>query len=135
MTFTAQDVIDDTEDYIPPSNTLSDTKLLSIAQKLIDKHGDTDGVKPKVECLFLQQVGTVNAVQGSVSSGSVKREKLGSHEIEFFDGSTVNWDDYILKIKRDVCPILGYNTKFVVGAKVNSSPKEPIIKGCGYESY
>ncbi len=130
MTFTAQDVIDDTVIYIPESNVLLEEQLVAIAQKLIDKYGDTDEVKPKVECLFLQQVGTVNAVQGSVSSGSVKREKLGSHEIEFFDGSTVNWDDYILKVKRDVCPILGYNPKFVVGATVNSAEVQPIIREC-----
>lgn len=130
MAVTTQQVIDDTSLYIPSQNIISEADMLALAQKLIDKYGDSDENLPKIECEFLKGVGVINSVSGAVSSGGLKREKLGDHEIEYFDGATQDWDGYIKKVKEEICPLLGVTSKVTIGAKFNSAPEVSVIKPC-----
>lgn len=131
MAITAQDVIDNVSIYIPASNSITQTQMLELAQKLIDRYGDDDSNLPKISCEFLKNLAIINGTASVISNGTVKREKLGGHEIEYFDGgASTDWDDYYDKIVNNVCPILGVVQKISFGATYNSSPEEPVIKSC-----
>lgn len=130
MAVTAEQVYNETAYLIPSQNILTEAQLLGIAQTLIDKYGDDDSNLGLIKCEFLKQVGIQNGVIGSLSSGSMKREKLGDHEIEYFQGSTVDWQSYIKAVKEDLCPMFGIVSSVSFGAKINSSDKKKVINPC-----
>lgn len=132
MAVTAEQVYNETAYLIPAQNVLTEAQLLGIAQNLINLYGDDDSNLGTIKCNFLKQVGTQNGVLGSLSSGSVKREKLGDHELEYFQGSTVDWNEYVKQVNDNICPLFGVTVSVSFGAKINSSSKKPIISPvCG----
>ena len=132
MAVTAEQVISDVGYLIPSQNVLTQEQLEGIAQTLIAKYGDDDSNLGVIKCNFLKQVGTQNSVIGSLSSGSLKREKVGDVEVEYFQGSTVDWGAYIKAVNDDLCPMFGVTSQVSFGAKINSSIKKPIISpACG----
>lgn len=136
MAVTAEQVLENTGYLIPEQNALPPDRLLIIAQSIIDKYGDDDENLGKIYCEFLKSVGVQNKAISNTSSGSLKREKLGQHEIEYFDGAKLDWDGYITSIKNDICPLLfGVSEPVAYGAKINSKEKTPVISPyCGIDS-
>lgn len=129
MAVVAQDIIDATRLYVPANNTIPQEDMLDIADKVIAKYGDDDANLNKISCEFLKHIAIVNSALYVVSSGGLKREKLGAHEVEYFSDSGDNWDDFLKKVEETICPLIfGVTGKFVHGATVKSSPEEPIIK-------
>ena len=130
MAIIAQDIIDATSIYVPASNQIPDSSMLTLAQDLIDKYGDDDSNLNLICCEFLKVVGAINGALSTVDLSGKKREKLGDHEIEYFEGDSGNsWDDFVDKVNDTICPLVfGINKPYVTGATIGYTPETPIIR-------
>lgn len=130
MVVTAQEIIDSVSLYIPAQNILTNDDMLVVANRLILKFGDSDDKLPTLQCEFLKAIGNINKVLSGGNTSSIKREKLGDHEIEYLTTEPFDWEDYVVDINNDICPALGVSKKYTIGAVVNSQVETPIITPC-----
>ena len=130
MTITVEQIISETSIYVPPENILSQTQMETVASDLINKYGDEDSNLPTLKCEFLKAIAVINGTVASVQSGNQKREKLGEHEIEWYDGSSDPWGDYLTRVKSDICPLFGVEPIITIGATYSSEEQKPVIKSC-----
>ena len=127
---TPESIVNNTLYYIPSENLLDEDQMLGIATMLIAKYGDDDSNLNLISCEFLKAVGNINKTIHVVDVGGLKREKLGSHEIEMFSAEYDPWGKYLDGVGNYICPIIfGIQQKIVIGATYNSDKHpQPIIK-------
>jgi len=105
------DVLADVKIYLPTSNVLNDTELLGIINFVIANLIPLDDTvnQPEATCKSLRNAAIVNQSRYSVDETGKKREKVGTVEIEFFDGTSKEvWSGFLNNL-QNLCPlILGY---------------------------
>lgn len=108
MAVTAEQVITNITMYVPESNGLSDSQMISIATQLITEIGDDDSNLPQISCEFLKRMADINDTLFSIDDAGLKSEKLGRRTLTY-DTSMVadGWADYKFKVTNTICPILG----------------------------
>lgn len=123
--------------WLPANNVLSETQQKLINEYVITNElpEDDDTYYAQALCLGLKAIGMANLTKATaITSSGVKREKLGSSEIEYHGVSQAGngWRDFIDSLK-DICPIFGYyGLSSKKGIKITSGPA-PDINPC-YDS-
>ena len=127
MAVTPQQVLDNTEIYIPDSNKLSEEQMLQVIDDLIVVIGDEDANLPQISCEFLKRLAIINDALFSIDDAGVKKEVLGKRTTEWNTSVTSNsWKDYQDTVTTVICPILGVPNKprtFAAGGVISSGEK------------
>jgi len=95
--------------WLPSGNSLTEDQMRAINELIISQVGDDESKTPEVLCKGLRAIGYANVGKSSTATG-VKRERIGQHEKEYFDGasSTNAWPTFIDNLKN-ICPLFGYS--------------------------
>lgn len=128
MAVLTEQVITNTELYVPESNILSDEQMTQVAMQLITEIGDADENLPQISCEFLKRLADINDTLFSIDDASIKSEKLGRRTLTWDSSLVANsWKDYKSKVSNVICPILGVPApevkKRVSGAYISSGEK------------
>ena len=128
MAVLAEQVITNTELYVPESNILSDEQMTQVAIQLIADIGDADENLPQISCEFLKRLADINDALFSIDDAGLKSEKLGRRTLTWDTSLVANtWKDYKSNITNVICPILGVTPtetkKRVAGAFISSGEK------------
>lgn len=128
MAVLAEQVITNTELYVPESNILSDEQMLQVALQLIAEIGDADENLPQISCEFLKRLADINDALFSIDDAGLKSEKLGRRTLTWDTSLVANtWKDYKSNVTNVICPILGVapteTKKRVAGAFISSGEK------------
>lgn len=131
MTVTVEIVLSEVAPFIPPYNVLSDEQMQAIAAQLIVKYGNDDSKLGTIKCEFLKIIGYQNSVISSITPAAIRSERVGDHQISYAGGGDrPDWLNYIKNVKEILCPLFGVENTITFGAKVNSSPRKPVISPC-----
>lgn len=116
--------------WLPPSNTLEKSVLTKLVSLVIGRVGDDDTNNGQVLCESLEAAAIKNLSEASSGGSQIKKETLGGHAKEYFEGGTeAYWRDFISTLD-DVCPLFGYERSSYTGISI--SPGDPMTI-CGEE--
>lgn len=116
-------LIEDIVYWLPESSTLSKPSLTKLAGLVIDRIGDDSDNTPQILCECLHAAAIKNATEG-VASREVKKETLGGHTKEYFEGGDkAFWNEFIDRLDY-ICPMFGYDKPVSLGISI--APGKPM---------
>jgi hypothetical protein len=120
-------LVADTKFWLPTSNTLIDSEILALGEFIISTVGDDDTLYPEVLCKSLKACALKNLTDSNASNGAIKKQRIGEHEREFFQGGLEStWKMYIDSLK-DICPLFGYSPTATLGMKISPSESFDVL--------
>ena len=117
-------LIEDVIYWLPSSNVLDKPSLTKLTGFVINRIGDDTVYEAQILCESLEACAVKNLSESRANGSQVKKEVLGGHTKEYFEGGSESlWQDYIDSLDT-LCPIFGYNKPMRVGISI--SPGNPM---------
>ncbi len=111
-------LIEDIIYWLPSSNVLDKTSLTKLASLVIARVGDDSAYEAQILCESLEACALKNLSESRANGSQVKKEVLGGHTKEYFEGGSESlWQDYIDSLDS-LCPLFGYNRPMRVGISI-----------------
>ena len=124
-----EQLLADEKVWLPEGNVLTDAHMEAINAGVIAYQipADDDTYYSEALCKGLRGIGLANNTKFQVDQKGIKKDKIGSAELEKYEDSSANpWGNFVKSLST-ICPLFGYfGISSAIGMKINPSDKHTI---------